>query len=77
LTARCLADPKFRYYDSVSTDIRRTFARVRREQRERDAAAPPVPPKHGTVITVDRARAAHNAAEAAAKVRPISKRRTA
>lgn len=33
-----ILDPKFRYVDSYSTDLRKTFARVRREARERAAA---------------------------------------
>lgn len=28
-----ITDPNFRYTPSVETDIRRTFARIRREQR--------------------------------------------
>ena len=27
-----ILDPKFRYVDSFSTDLRKTFARIRREQ---------------------------------------------
>lgn len=34
-----LTDRKFRYAPSYATDIRRTFARVRREQRKQQAAA--------------------------------------
>lgn len=38
---KSLLDPTFRYVPSSQTDIRKTFARVRREmrQRERPAAA--------------------------------------
>jgi hypothetical protein len=37
---KSILDPKFRYVDAASTDIRKTFARIRREQREeREAAA--------------------------------------
>lgn len=35
-----LLDPKFRYHSSADTDLRRTFARVRREQ---EAAKKPKP----------------------------------
>lgn len=30
-----LTDPSFRYYSSVNTDLRRTFARIRREQKNK------------------------------------------
>ena len=29
-----ILDPKFKYHNSADTDLRRTFARVRREQAE-------------------------------------------
>ena len=35
---KSILDPSFRYVDSTNTDIRRTFARVRCEQREQVAA---------------------------------------
>ena len=34
-----LHDPKFRYRNSLNTDIAKTFAKVRREQREAAKAA--------------------------------------
>lgn len=34
---KSILDPKFRYTSSVETDLRKTFARVRREQREAEA----------------------------------------
>lgn len=34
-----LTDPAFKYVPACSTDIRKTFARVRREQREAAEAA--------------------------------------
>ena len=40
---KSLLDPTFKYIPSVETDIRKTFARVRREAR-RDASA--VAPSH-------------------------------
>ena len=33
---RSILDHSFRYTSSVQTDVRKTFARVRRETRERD-----------------------------------------
>lgn len=36
---KSILDPTFRYRPSVETDLRKTFARVRREQRGRIAAA--------------------------------------
>ena len=33
-----ILDPKFRYTNSANTDIRRTFARIRREQKQRERA---------------------------------------
>jgi hypothetical protein len=31
---KSLMDPTFRYFNSANTNLRRTFARVRREQKE-------------------------------------------
>ena len=36
---KSILDPKFRYKNSVSTNLAKTFARVRREQREAAKAA--------------------------------------
>jgi len=36
---KSILDPTFRYTNSANTDIRRTFARIRREQRKRDETA--------------------------------------
>ena len=36
---KSILDPKFKYRSSVSTDVAKTFARVRREQREAAKAA--------------------------------------
>ena len=36
---KSILDPEFRYTPSVDTDLRKTFARVRREQRRREEAA--------------------------------------
>jgi len=35
---KSIYDSSFRYVNSNATDLRKTFARVRREQREREAA---------------------------------------
>ncbi|HET9338120.1 MAG TPA: hypothetical protein VFQ55_03910 [Casimicrobiaceae bacterium] len=52
-----ILDPKFRYVDSYSTDLRKTFARIRREAREQ---AKPAAPREGAapanVLTLERAR---------------------
>jgi len=33
-TTKSILDPTFRYTASVNTDLRKTFARIRREQRQ-------------------------------------------
>ena len=33
---KSILDPSFRYTSSVNTDIRKTFARIRRDQRKGD-----------------------------------------
>lgn len=35
---KSILDPTFRYTSSVQTDVRKTFARIRRELREREMA---------------------------------------
>ena len=35
---KSILDPEFRYTPSVETDLRKTFARIRREQRRREEA---------------------------------------
>jgi hypothetical protein len=35
---KSILDPTFRYTNSANTDVRKTFARIRREQRQRDRA---------------------------------------
>ncbi len=37
---KSVLDPTFHYVPSIKTDIRKTFARIRREARERSAATP-------------------------------------
>jgi hypothetical protein len=39
--ARVYTDPNFRYVRSEATDIRKTFARVRRQMKEAEAAKKP------------------------------------
>ena len=36
---KSILDPRFRYTNSVDTDLRKTFARIRREQRQQTPAA--------------------------------------
>ena len=50
-----ILDPKFRYVDSYSTDLRKTFARIRRENRERTTVAKPSVTS-ARVVTLERAR---------------------
>jgi hypothetical protein len=38
---KSILDPSFRYTNSTQTDLRRTFARIRREQRKQEQAACP------------------------------------
>jgi len=37
---KSILDPSFRYTKSVETDLRKTFARVRREQRKQQQGQP-------------------------------------
>jgi hypothetical protein len=37
---KSLLDPSFRYTKSIDTDIRKTFARIRREQQKQARAQP-------------------------------------
>ena len=41
---KSILDPSFRYTQSVETDLRKTFARIRREQRKQAAPATNVQP---------------------------------
>ena len=51
---KSLLDPTFRYVPSSQTDIRKTFARVRREMRARERApervGDPLPPRNLTML---------------------------
>ena len=47
---KSLLDPTFKYVPSVETDIRKTFARVRREaRREVSTFTPPPPDRAGKI----------------------------
>jgi hypothetical protein len=35
---KSILDPTFRYTNSANTDVRKTFARIRREQKQRERA---------------------------------------
>jgi hypothetical protein len=37
---KSLLDPSFNYVPSIRTDLRKTFARIRREQRASEARSP-------------------------------------
>lgn len=41
---KSILDPSFRYTSSANTDIAKTFARIRREQRRTAEARVPPPP---------------------------------
>ena len=49
---KSILDPTFRYTSSLNTDIRKTFARARRDHQK--AAAPPLPCEaaRGTVASI-------------------------
>ena len=57
---KSILDPSFRYTPSAETDIRKTFARIRREQRQASAikAAEPLPPRV-LPLTFTKQRASH------------------
>jgi hypothetical protein len=46
---KSILDPRFKYTNSVDTDLRKTFARVRREQVV--ASRPPAPPPEPAKVT--------------------------
>ena len=47
---KSVLDPSFRYVPSSQTDIRKTFARVRREMRQKDRAPAGMPPPNMTLL---------------------------
>ncbi len=50
---KSLLDPKFKYVPSVSTDIRRTFARVRKQQAQQRAPVVLLPTRDVTLQAND------------------------
>lgn len=40
---KSILDPSFKYVPAAKTDLRKTFARIRREMREADRQAPQAP----------------------------------
>ena len=52
---KSILDPSFRYTSSANTDIRKTFARVRREMRRQGSSnSTQEPPNGGTVTPIFR-----------------------
>ena len=48
-------DPSFRYTPSFNTDLKRSFAKIRRAQREESVKAVPAPePDKGNVASINR-----------------------
>jgi len=51
---KSILDPTFRYVPSVETDLRKTFARVRREMRGNTQRASVEAPMAGNVLPIQR-----------------------
>jgi hypothetical protein len=51
---KSILDPTFRYTPSVETDVRKTFARIRRESRAQDAKAVADAPNRTNVLALSR-----------------------
>jgi hypothetical protein len=51
---KSILDPTFRYIPSAQTDIRKTFARLRREQRARVARVESEEPRHDVLTLFPR-----------------------
>jgi len=49
---KSILDPTFRYVPSVQTDLRKTFARVRREQRAGDRGVPAIEERTSNVLPI-------------------------
>ncbi len=56
-TVKSILDPSFQYTNSADTDLRKTFARVRREmgKQKQQAAATNVQPLRGDLVSRPRA----------------------
>ncbi len=50
---KSILDPSFRYTKSIDTDLRKTFARIRREQQKQAASGA----VSGVVLTLGRSKA--------------------
>lgn len=46
---KSILDPSFRYTSAAATDIRKTFARIRRQQRKAQADAPSPAPVRAVI----------------------------
>ena len=55
---KSILDPTFRYTPSVQTDIRKTFARIRREQRAREPRVEHDESLHNVLAILPRRQAA-------------------
>jgi hypothetical protein len=55
---KSILDPSFRYVSSHATDVRKTFARIKREMRKDEQTAPPDPPGRVVTLRTDRKRVA-------------------
>jgi hypothetical protein len=55
---KSILDPTFRYVPSVETDLRKTFARVRRELRASAPRSAPEPTNATNVLPIQRRAAA-------------------
>jgi hypothetical protein len=55
---KSILDPSFRYTPSVQTDIRKTFARIRREQRAHEARIERDESLHNVLAILPRRQAA-------------------
>jgi hypothetical protein len=56
---KSILDPSFRYTASHATDLRKTFARIRREMKTGEQARSPEPASERRVVTL-RPRRMHN-----------------
>jgi hypothetical protein len=59
---KSILDPTFRYVPSVQTDVRKTFARIRRELRAADAKIVADAPAVANVLSLQRRAALSSAA---------------